>query len=226
MDLASIAFAFSAGIVAFLSPCSFPLLPAYISYYLGLKDTPPRKDQATAVLKKGILGGIVCAVGAILILSLIGVGVSAFGGAITPHIPKMELIVGVTLIVMGVLMLLGMRLGFHIKTKAGTRKGYVSLFGFGALYALATAGCVAPIFVGVILRAISSGFIGGMAIFLSYALGLSLLLIIVTLLVASTKEMAMAKLMRVMPYVERVGALILIVVGVYLAFYYLITFSS
>lgn len=225
MDLASIAFAFSAGMVAFLSPCSFPLLPAYISYYLGLKETSPRKDQATAVLRKGILGWIACAVGAILILSLIGVGVSAFGGAITPHIPKMELIVGVILVVMGVLMLLGTPLGFRIKTKTGTRKGYASLFGFGALYALATAGCVAPIFVGVILRAISSGFIGGIAIFLSYALGLSLLLIIFTLLVASAKEMAMAKLMRAMPYVERVGGLILIVVGVYLAGYYFITFS-
>lgn len=225
MDLTGVAFAFSAGMVAFLSPCSFPLLPAYISYYLGLKETSPRKDQSTAVLRKGILGGITCAVGAILILSLIGVGVSAFGGAITPHIPKMELIVGVILVVMGMLMLLGTPLGFHVKTKAGTRKGYVSLFGFGALYALATAGCVAPIFVGVILRAISSGFIGGMTIFLSYALGFSLLLIIVTLLVASAKEMAMAKLMQAMPYVERVGGLILIVVGVYLAGYYFITFS-
>ncbi|GAH98143.1 unnamed protein product [marine sediment metagenome] len=137
----------------------------------------------------------------------------------------MELIVGVILVVMGMLMLLGTPLGFRVKTKAGTRKGYASLFGFGALYALATAGCVAPIFVGVILRAISSGFIGGMTIFLSYALGFSLLLIIVTLLVASAKEMAMAKLMQAMPYVERVGGLILIVVGVYLAGYYFITFS-
>lgn len=226
MDLASIAFAFSAGIVAFLSPCSFPLLPAYVSYYLGLKEAPQGKDQATTVLKKGILGGIACAVGAILILSLVGVGFSALGSAIEPHIPSMELIVGVILVVMGILMLLGTPLGFSIKTKAGTRKGYEGLLGFGALYALASTGCMAPVFIGVVLNAISSGgFLGGMAVFLSYALGLSLLLIVVTLLVASAKEMAMAKLMRVMPYVERVGALILIVVGVYLAFYYFITFS-
>ncbi len=225
MDLASIAFAFSAGMVAFFSPCSFPLFPAYISYYLGLKETSPRKDQATSVLKKGILGGIACAVGAILTLSLIGFGVSTFGGAITPHIPKMELIVGTILVVMGVLMLPGVPLGFRTKTKAGTRKGYESLFGFGALYALATAGCVTPIFIEVVLRAIMSGFIGGMAIFLSYALGLSLLLIIVTLFAASVKEMAMAKLMRAMPYVERVGAIILIAVGAYLVYYYFITFS-
>ena len=226
MDLANIAFAFSAGMVAFLSPCSFPLLPAYISYYLGLKEASQGKGQATTVLKKGIIGGIACAVGAILILSLVGVGFSALGSAIEPYIPSMELIVGVILVVMGMLMLLGTPLGFSIKTKASTRKGYVGLLGFGALYALASAGCMAPVFIAVVFNAIySGGFLGGMAVFLSYALGLSLLLIVVTLLVASAKEMAMAKLMRVMPYVERVGALILIVVGVYLAFYYFITFS-
>jgi cytochrome c-type biogenesis protein len=224
MDFASITFAFSAGIVAFLSPCSFPLLPAYISYYLGL-ETSLGKGQGAAVLRKGILGGVVCAVGAILVLSLIGVGVSAFGGAIGPHIPKMELIVGAILVIMGMLMLSGASLGFRIKIKASTRRGYTSLFGFGILYALATAGCVAPVFLGVVSRAVSSGFAGGMAIFLSYALGLSLLLIIVTILVASAKEMMMTKLMRAMPYVGRVGALILIVVGVYLICYYFITFS-
>jgi len=225
MDFANVTFAFSAGMVAFLSPCSFPLLPAYISYYLGLEKTSAGKGQAAVLLKEGFLGGIACAVGAILVLSLIGIGVSAFGGAIRPHIPQMELIVGVILVVMGVLMLLGTPLGFHIKMKASARRGYLSLFGFGILYVLATAGCVAPVFIGVISRAVSSGFVEGMAIFLSYALGLSLLLIIVTMLVASAKDMMIAKLMRAMPYVERVGALILIVVGVYLICYYFITFS-
>lgn len=225
MDFASITFAFSAGMVAFLSPCSFPLLPAYISYYLGLGKTSAGKGQAATLLREGFLGGIACAVGAILVLSLIGIGVSAFGGMIRPHIPKMELIVGVILVVMGVLMLLGTPLGFRIKMKASARRGYLSLFGFGILYALATAGCVAPVFLGVVSRAISGGFIGGMIIFLSYALGLSLLLIVVTLLVVSAREMAIAKLMQAMPYVERVGAFILVVVGVYLVCYYFITFS-
>jgi cytochrome c-type biogenesis protein len=225
MDVANITFAFSAGMVAFLSPCSFPLLPAYISYYLGLEETSPRKGKDAAVLKRGILGGVVCAVGAILVLSLIGIGVSAFGGAIEPHIPKMELIVGAILVIMGMLMLFGTPLGFRIKMKAGTRRGYTSLFSFGILYALATAGCVAPVFIGVVSRAISSGFVGGMMIFLFYALGLSLLLIIVTLLIASAKEIMMARLMRAMPYVGKVAAIILIVVGVYLVCYYFITFS-
>ena len=193
---------------------------------MGLEEISPGKGQASPVLKKGVIGGIVCAVGAISALILIGVGVSAFGEIIGSQIPRMEPIVGVILVIMGMLMLFGTPLGFRIKTRAGTRKGYAGLFGFGVLYALASAGCVAPIFGGVVLDAVlSSGFIEGMAIFLSFALGLSLLLIVVTLLVASAKDMMMAKLMRAMPYVGRVGALILIVVGVYLICYYFITFT-
>jgi cytochrome c-type biogenesis protein len=225
MGLIDIAFAFYAGIAAFLSPCSFPLLPAYISYYLGLKGPSSGKGQATFVLQKGILGGIVCAIGAILVLATIGIGVSAFGGAIEPHVPKMEPIVGVILVIMGALMFSATPFGFRIKIKASARRGYIGLFGFGILYALATAGCVAPIFIGVIARAVSSGFFGGMAIFLSYALGLGLLLVIVTIFIASARDLMIAKLTRAMPYVERVGALILIIVGVYLIWYYFITFS-
>lgn len=222
MDLVGIAFAFSAGLIAFLSPCSFPLLPAYISYYLGLKEAPA-EGRATGLLKRGILGGTASAAGAILILGLIGVGVSSFGEVITPLIPKMEPIVGFILVFLGAVMLMELPVRFRVG-KSVRRKGYAGLFVFGSLYALASAGCIAPIFIGVILRAVSGGFLWGMAVFMSYALGLGLLLIIVTLLVASAKEIAMARLLGAMPYVRRAGAVVLLAAGVYLLFYYFLTF--
>jgi cytochrome c-type biogenesis protein len=212
---AGVAFAFVAGIVAFLSPCSFPLLPAYVSYYLGLKE-PSAKGRAGPLLKRGILGGMACAGGAISTLVAIGIGVSAVGGATASHITAMELTAGAILVLMGALMFLGKGPTFHIKAKAGTRMGYAGLFGFGAIYALATAGCVAPLFIGVVAVAVSSGFPGGVVIFSSYALGLGVLLVVVTLLVASAKEMIMARLMRSMKYITRTGGLILIGTGVYL----------
>ncbi len=225
MDWASITFAFSAGMLAFLSPCAFPLLPAYISYYLGLEEAPGKTLGVTSALRKGLLGGLVCAAGAIAVLGLIGIGVAALGRAITPYIPAMELVVGVGLILLGVLTLLGTVPRFHPKIGARMKRGHLSLFGFGALYALASAGCVAPIFIGVILSALSTGgFIGGLAVFLAYVIGLSVLLIGVTVLVACAKEAAMIEIKRAMPYVERVGALILILVGIYLTCYYLTVF--
>lgn len=226
MSWASITFAFSAGVLAFLSPCAFPLLPAYISYYLGLGEEAPRKTpEVTSTLKKGFLGGLVCAGGALAVLGIIGIVISAFGGAITPHIPAMELTVGGALILLGIAMLSGTMPHFYPKIGVRMSRGYLSLFGFGALYALASAGCVAPIFIGVILNALSAGgLLGGMTVFFSYILGLSALLICVTILIAAAKEIALTHLKRAMPYIQRVGGLILITVGIYLVCYYFTVF--
>jgi cytochrome c-type biogenesis protein len=208
--------------MAFLSPCSFPLLPAYVSYYLGLEEAPAKGLEISRVLRRGVLGGLACAVGAILVLTLIGAAVSVFGGAVALYIPALGLVVGVLLVILGVLMLFGPPVSFRVRVKVGTRKGYLGLLGFGVIYALGSAGCVAPVFIGVVSIATLSGLLGGVVIFLSYAFGLSLLLIVTTMMVAGAKELAIARLMRAMPYVKQAGGLVMIVVGVYLATAYVL----
>ena len=59
-SLPFVAFAFSAGAGTFLAPCAYPLLPGYVSYYLGettgagdradgrRSDEPDRADESTA----------------------------------------------------------------------------------------------------------------------------------------------------------------------------------
>lgn len=208
-------FAFTAGIVAFLSPCSFPLLPAYISHYLGLKENPTEK-QVSQVLKKGVFGGLACSTGAVSTLVLIGLGVSIFGGLVSSYVSSLELIAGVLLVVLGGLMFSEKSINFQFSAKPRFENSYLSLFSFGIIYALATAGCVAPLFIGVVTLAISSGFPGGLLIFLSYSLGLATLLVVVTVLVSSAKEMVIDKLLGSMKYVKRVSGVVLLVVGIYL----------
>ena len=139
------------------------------------------------------------------------------------NVALMEPIVGIILIIMGIVVLLGvnLKLPFKMKTSA-SGKGYVSLFAYGILYALAAAGCTAPIFISVVIKAFaSSTFIDGLLVFFSYALGLGVLLVIVTILVASAKEAMITKMKRIMPYVQKIGAAVLIVVGIWLIYYYL-----
>ena len=223
-------FAFAAGIISFFSPCAFPMLPAYISYYLGLdkKDEKdiPIKNRIYNILKDGGVGGVLCALGAITVFIFFGIVVSFFGDAvrslIRDQIVIMNPIVGVILVIMGIIMLgqLNLKLPFKIKTAPKT-KGYLGLFAYGALYSLVAAGCVAPLFVGVIARAFAtSSFFEGILVFLSYACGLALLLVIVTLLVACAKEAIVKKMNRLLPYVQKVGSIILIIVGVWLIYCY------
>ena len=230
MDLSLLGFAFTAGLISFFSPCAFPMLPAYISYYLGIgkEDEENRfiKNRIYIIFKDGIVGGVICAMGAIVVFILFGIGVSFFGDAvrslIREQIVLMNPIVGVILVIMGIIMLvqLDLKLPFKVKTAPKT-KGYLGLFTYGILYSLVAAGCVAPLFVGVIARSFAtSSFLEGILVFLSYACGLAILLVIVTLLVASAREAIVKKMNRLLPYVQKIGSLVLIIVGVWLIYYY------
>ncbi len=235
MDWTSIGFAFTAGVIAFFSPCAFPMLPGYISYYLGFLESKDvedtKKNTISQVLKDGVIGGVSCALGGVTVLVAIGVGISLLGSVvrnlIKENVSLMELIVGIILIIMGIVMLLGidLKLPFKIK-KSAKGKGYKSLFIYGALYALAAAGCTAPIFISVMIRAfVSSTFVNGLLVFLSYAFGLGILLIIVTILIASAKEVMITKMKKIMPYVQKIGAAVLIIVGIWLIYYYLTIYN-
>ncbi len=220
MDLTILGFAFSAGAVAFLSPCVFALLPAYISYYFGMKDNTKSERN---FLRRGIMVGFVCAAGAVFVLSTIGLAVSFVGSAITPHIPALRIVVGIFLIVLGLLTLFGIPLSYLVKSKVSTDRSYWGMFGFGSIYALGSAGCVAPVFIGVVTLAASSGFLDGIFVFLAYSAGLSSLLVLTTLLVASAKEAMISKLANIAPHLKLVSGAVMMIVGAYLALLQLAT---
>ena len=50
MNLSLLVFAFTAGLISFFSPCAFPMLPAYISYYLGIG----KEDEENRFIKNRI----------------------------------------------------------------------------------------------------------------------------------------------------------------------------
>ena len=129
-QLGLIAFAFIAGLAAFFSPCSFPLLPGYITYYFkvgadarvkreaaaakegdhpvrgGEPSGPTRGHQVMTGLKLGTVSGLgivlVYFVLGIIVIGALALGVTALGDAITYLKP----IVGVILVIMGILTLL------------------------------------------------------------------------------------------------------------------------
>ena len=62
MDISLMGFAFTAGLISFFSPCAFPMLPGYISYYFGYNEEDRAenrvKNRIYYILKDGVLGGI------------------------------------------------------------------------------------------------------------------------------------------------------------------------
>ena len=233
MDYSLLLFSFSLGILSFFSPCAFPMLPGFISYYLGINnkysynDNITNKEKIYLFLVNGIIGGLVCASGALLVITSIGVAVSFFGDIIREIIKEnlfqLNLLVGIIIIILGLIMAFNININFGlIKINPPQKKGYLSLFVYGILYSLVSISCVLPLFIGVMLRAINSiNLFEGILIFILYALGLSLFLIIITVLVSVAKITIIKKLNKILPLVKKVGSAILIFVGIWLIYNYL-----
>src|SRR3712207_2874711 len=99
-DALGLSAAFAAGFVSFVSPCVWPLVPAYLSYVSGvafaeLGDQTRRVVLSTACFVLGF--------GAVF--TLVGVGVGVAGGFFVEHRRSLEIASGVTIVVMGAAML-------------------------------------------------------------------------------------------------------------------------
>lgn len=217
MDLGVLSLAFSAGLVTFLSPCAYAMLPAYIGYQLSLSER--QRDSPLISMLRGILSGGAVSLGFILVFSVMGALVSAIGVQIGPYLPLVGTGVGILLMILGVLWLTNVKLSFSVSAKVSLRRGYCSLFLFGIAYALASAACAFPVFLMVVFSAVSSGgFLSGVVTFLAYSLGMTSLMVPLAVGVSLSKNLMTLKLGKVLPYIQKVGALILISAGLYLIY--------
>ncbi len=223
--------AFLAGILSFFSPCAFPLLPGYMAYYVGKKEG----NQAnTKMLRKAFFDGMQPAFGILIFYAIIGIPIIFAGDAIKSFIPLFEPLVGSLIIFLGIEMIAGLNLftkipstGFvnKISNFVGKEKKF-GLVSYGILYGAASTGCVLPIFIGMIFLALSkNGFLSSILIFLSYVIGMASLMIAVTIIIALSKHALIDKLRVSTKYMEKFGGIILVITGIYLIYYYLVTFN-
>jgi cytochrome c-type biogenesis protein len=218
-DAALLSFHFSLGLLAFFSPCGFPMLPAYLAYYLPQTGEAPERGVRAAL--RGLAGGGVAAAGALAVLLAIGGAAAWIGAPFKERVLLLELVGGLIVITLGALTLAGRGPSFKVGIRPSRSRGALGLFGFGALYAAVAAGCVAPLFLGVLFSALAAPTVlDGVLLVGAYALGLAGLLVVVTVLITTAQETVVRSLKRVLPHVERVSGAVLVVVGAYLVYYW------
>ncbi len=250
-QLGLIAFAFIAGLAAFFSPCSFPLLPGYITYYFKVgADAAKKKEEAGIVeegpskgqqVMTGLRLGTVSGLGIVLVYFVLGIiiipllflGVTAVGDAITYLKP----IVGVILVVMGVLTLFDIainfsyittpfkRLGQRIRPSKGPKKpsfNTTGLFLYGVGYGSASAGCSAPIFIALVFAAVSTGeAVDTVLTFTVFLFSLWLLMAVVSVVLTISEEKVKTGMMKHYIWIKRITGVVFIIAGAYLLYLFL-----
>ncbi|MEF8776349.1 MAG: cytochrome c biogenesis protein CcdA [Haloarculaceae archaeon] len=241
-------FAFSLGVGTFLAPCAFPLLPGYVAFYLGRGNGNGVSGQtgqgATAAdggrqtrappslpspsrLRRAVTVGVVTSLGFFTVYAVLAGVVFALGTSVLRDVSVLELVVGVIMILLGLAMASG-RLdtsAIHIPLPE-RRRGPMGYFAFGVVYAAAAAGCTAGLFVGLVSLALASGPVGALALVGSYALGMSLLMIGVTIAAAIGRGALLGRLSANTRLVSRLGGVALVVAGLVQLYYFLVVFDG
>jgi cytochrome c-type biogenesis protein len=218
---APFAFAFTAGLVATVNPCGFAMLPAYLSYFLGLEGAAAGTDARAGVARALAVGAVVSS-GFLVVFAVAGTLVTAGIRSFVDWVPWVALAIGIGLVVLGVAVLRGYRLAPALPKldRGGRDRGVRSLFVFGVSYAVASLSCALPVFLVVAGTVTRSNLVSGVLAFLAYGLGMSLVLVTLTVAIALARQSMVRALRAAMRHVDRVAGVMLIVAGAYIAYYW------
>jgi cytochrome c biogenesis protein CcdA len=225
---ANLALAFSAGMVATVNPCGFAMLPAYLSYFLGLEgEGPTTAPDGTVVpprapVTRALAVSAAVTAGFLVVFGIMGFAWSSVSGLVGTRLPYFTLVVGVALVALGIAMLRGFEPIITLPKLQldSNRRELGSMFLFGISYAVASLSCTIPIFIGIVSTTLErESFVAGMATFLAYGLGMGMTLAILTIGVALARSGIVTTFRRVLPYVNRISGGFLIVAGAFVAYY-------
>jgi cytochrome c-type biogenesis protein len=226
-------FAGVAGVASFFSPCAFPLLPSYFSFYqtAGRHTEEPRRGAGKA-FRFGLaaaLGVITFAVILGAIIAVLGTGVaqtlSISGPEPSEFVRVFRGVVGAILLTLGIGQLIGWNLkpgfvdafAFYTRpNREGERGPAASLYLYGLGYNAAGMGCTGPILAGLMVVALASGGLAtALGAFFVFALTMGSLMFIVSLMVAASEETLITRMKSATPKIKRAASYVLILVGVF-----------
>lgn len=211
----SVAVAFTAGLLSFLSPCVLPLIPSYVGFLTGMSVEEIERRRGTAFLH-----GLWFVAGFTLVFVLLGASASAVGGLLRDQQVWLGRVGGVLVILFGLYLLGVLRPAFLMRERrielARKPLGYFGSGVVGFTFGAAWTPCIGPILGAILtLAATREGLGSGVGLLGAYALGLA----VPFLVTALALDRFLGWFQRFRPYlvwVDRTAGALLIVLGLLL----------
>jgi cytochrome c-type biogenesis protein len=208
--------ALGAGILSFLSPCTLPIFPAYLSYITGMTVKEIQGSQEIKVRSKLLIHAGLFLIGVSMIFIGLGVGVSILGQWVQDLLSGrsglfLQRIAGIFIIIMGLFVAgwiqwkgLMKEKRFHFNRKP---IGYLGTIFVGMGFAAGWTPCIGPIFASILVIAGSNPTQGAIYTIM-YVIGFAIPFLILTFFIGSTRW-----LVRYSQKIMKFGGGIMVIMG-------------
>lgn len=207
--------AFGAGLLSFVSPCSLPLYPAFLSYVTGISFNE-LKEEKGILRRKSLIHTLLFLLGFSIIFMALGFSTSFIGQIFIQYKEFLRQIGAIIMVFFGLVILgffkidiLQSEKKIHFKKRP---KGYFGSVLIGMGFAAGWTPCTGPILAGVIALGVSDPG-KGMLYMLFYVLGFSIPFLIMSLFIGKMKFLQSKN-----GLFMKIGGAIMIVMGVLLYF--------
>ena len=203
-------FTFIEGLASFISPCILPMLPIYISYFIGENNDKPSKSVINAI---GFTSGFTIV---FIILSILA---SQFGSLISSNMKFFKIVFGVVIILLGLNYMDILKIKFlnnisQIKANTKNLNFFKSLV-FGILFSLGWTPCIGTFLSSALLLVASKqSMLKGIILMLLYSIGLGIPFIISAVLLEKLQEL-FSFIKKHYGIIKKISGIILILMGLF-----------
>lgn len=175
----SLALAFVAGLVSFLSPCVLPIVPSYVTFITGMTlDELGAEGKRTARFRAALHAALFV-LGFSLVFVALGATATALGAMLRRSLPVLQQVGGVVIIVFGLYLIGVLHVPWLLRERrvhlAARPSGLIGSVLVGVAFGAGWTPCVGPVLASILLYAGTSATMGrGMLLLASYALGLGI----------------------------------------------------
>ncbi|SER73638.1 cytochrome c biogenesis CcdA family protein [Salipaludibacillus aurantiacus] len=206
-----------AGIISFLSPCVFPLVPAYIAQLTGsgIADNEIAADRRLIFTRS--IGFII---GFTSIFLILGASSSFIGTLFFQNQGLLEQLGGIIIVLFGLQLMGVFNLNFLMSEKKLMKPTKSTSFGrsvlFGLVFAAGWSPCIGLVLGSILtLAAQSTDTYGAMLLLFFYSIGIGIPFLIVAMIYSKSIN-KIRNLNRYLPVIQKTSGAIMIVLGVML----------
>ena len=205
---------FLEGIASFISPCLLPMVPIYISYFIGEDDNNS---------KKAILNSVGFVLGFTTIFLVLSIFASQLGAVLSSNIRYIKIFFGIVIILLGLNYMGFLKIGFlnksNIKKMDTKNFNFFKAMLFGILFSISWTPCIGTFLSSALLLiAKEQDIFKGIIMMLLYSIGLGIPFIISAILIEKLKNV-FDFIKKHYDVIKRISGVILIIAGIYIIFF-------